>query len=244
MVACCAAKGIDMRLIRETLWGLLLLGVCQLALAAGNWEPVRKGQGKEDVSTWVRTVDGMAVKAFRGVVEVPHTTPAILALLSDIDNLPSWIYQCKATELVPDRPKEQTHVFFRGIWPASDRDVLMLTTVSQQADQSVLVESREVGDFPVNSSYVRMPLLRNTFRLVPLPAGWTRVEFDTQVDLGGLVPTWLANMVSTSAPLTTLEGMRKQLQAKPQYNIKSVMDLPMQYLRGKVLVMPEGHMPP
>jgi hypothetical protein len=231
-------------LFRHVFVALLLSASHLLSLAANNWEPVRKGQGREDVSTWVRSVDGMAVKAFRGVTEVHQSTLAVLALLSDIPNLSSWIYQCRSSEQPAGMPGEQTYARFRGIWPASDRDVLMVSSVSQQPDQSIVVDSRQMEGYPAQSGFVRMPFLHNTFRLVPLKGGWTRVEFDTQVDLGGLVPTWLANLVATNAPLTTLEGMRQQLQSKPKYQIKSIDALPAYYLKGSPLVMPPEHLAP
>lgn len=231
-----------MHTISRALMALLLITCSLFAQAASTWEPVRKGQGREDVSTWVRSVDGMAVKAFRGVTEVHHSTLAVLALLSDIPNLANWIYQCRSSEQPAGMPGDQTYARFRGIWPASDRDVLMVSSVSQQADQSVVVDSRQMDGYPAQSGFVRMPFLHNTFRLVPLKGGWTRVEFDTQIDLGGLVPTWLANLVATNAPLTTLEGMRQQLQSKPKYQIKSIDALPAYYLKGAPLVMPPEHM--
>jgi hypothetical protein len=213
------------------------------ANSATNWEVVRQGQGREDISTWVRSVDGMAVKAFRGVTEVHYNTLAVLALLADIPGLANWIYQCKSSSQPSGYSPDHTYARFRGIWPASDRDVLFRTTVSQQADNSVLVDTQQVDGYPKDDDFVRMPLLHNAFRLVPLPGNWTRVEFETQVDLGGLVPTWLANMVSTKAPLVTLQGMQQQL-GKPKYQIKSVDELPVYYLKGKVLTFPESHLRP
>lgn len=50
--------------------------------ASNHWEPVKQGQGREGVNTWVRSVEGMAVKAFRGQTEVHQSTLAILALLA------------------------------------------------------------------------------------------------------------------------------------------------------------------
>ncbi len=228
-------------LSRRTLCVFLLTGLSASAWSAPGWELVRQGQGREDITTWVRSVDGMAVKAFRGVTEVHTNAMTVLAVLADIPRLDNWIYQCKSASQPSGYSPEHTYARFKGIWPADDRDVLFKTTVSQQADGSVLVDTHQVEGYPLDDDFVRMPLLHNSFRLVPLPGSWTRVEFETQVDLGGLVPTWIANLVSTKAPLVTLQGLQHQI-TKAKYQIKSVDELPAYYLKGKVLTFPESHL--
>ena len=230
--------------MRLTFLALCLLGASAPALTASHdWEPVRQGQGREDVSTWVRSVDGMTVKAFRGVTEVHYSALTVLALLADTNGLNNWVYHCKSSGPIDKFPADQTYARFKGIWPASDRDVMFRSTVSQQADGSIVLDSNQVEGYPQQDGHVRMPYLHNTFKLVPLKGNWTRVEFETQVDLGGLVPDWLANAVSTKAPLVTLEGLRKQV-ALPRYQVKSFGELPAHYHKGKPMVLPEGHLAP
>ena len=230
-----------MRALRLGLLAWLMACLTLTAHAGNAWEPAQQAQGREGISTWVRSVDGMAVNAFRGVTEVHASTLAVLALLADIPNLASWVYQCRSAEQPAGWSPDHTYARFKGMWPASDRDVLFKSTVSQLPDGSVLIDSRQVEGYAAQEGHVRMPFLHNSFRLIPLQGGWTRVEFETQIDLGGLVPTWIANLVSTKAPLVTLEGMRQQLP-NAKYQIKSVDELPIYYLKGKPLVMPPGHM--
>ncbi|MDE2402649.1 MAG: hypothetical protein KGL90_13385 [Burkholderiales bacterium] len=215
-----------MRLIRLPLLCLFLSLLGGFAHAASAWEPVRQGRARDDISTWVRSVEGTAVKAFRGVTEVQYPQLTVLALLADVPNLSSWIYQCKKAGHPDSAPAGQVYAQFKGIWPASDRDVLFQTSVSQLEDQVVFIHSVNVEGYPPQDDYVRMTSLNNSFRLTPLKDGWTRVEFETQVNIGGLVPTWLANLIATDAPVATLKGLRQQLQSKPQYQIKSVDQLP------------------
>lgn len=222
--------------------GLTLLNLMGPAAAQPGeaWQPMNQAEGREAVNTWSRPVAGMKVKAFRGVTEVPHNALAVLALLSDTKSLPSWIFQMASAETPAGQSPDRIYARFNGIWPASDRDVLFRTTVSQNKDGVILVESREVEGLPPQEGYVRMPYLNNAFHLTPLDGGWTRVEFETTIDLGGLVPGWLANAVSTRAPLVTLQGMHQQLR-RPAYQIKSPAELPGHYGRG-VIVLPERHL--
>lgn len=229
--------------LRMPILALCLLGVSLPALSASDWETVRQSQSREDVGTWVRSVDGMAVKAFKGVTEVHQSVLTVMAVLADTTALNNWVYHCKSSGPADKFPPDHTYARFKGIWPASDRDVMFRSAISQQADGSIVLDSNQVIGYPQQEGHVRMPYLHNTFKLVPLKGNWTRVEFETQVDLGGLVPDWLANAVSTKAPLVTLEGLRKQVE-QPRYQIKSVNDLPAYYRKGKPMVVPEGHLQP
>lgn len=210
----------------------LALAALALALAgaappARAWDKLQEAEQREGISAWVQRTDEAPVKAFRGVTEVHQTVPAVLALIADIPALPAWVFQVKQAEYAGGTPGDRTYLRFRGIWPASDRDVVLKTTVSQDDDE-VVVESRQVDGQPEQAGHVRIPYLRNTFRLKPLKEGWTRVQFDTVVDPGGMVPSWLANIIATRAPVVTLEGMQREV-GKPPYRDKQAADLPMWY---------------
>jgi START domain len=229
-----------MHALRSALTTLCLALPMHAALAA-NWEPIEQGKGREDINTWTRHVDGMAVKAFKGEAEVHQTIPVILAVLADIPNLPTWIFMCQSAEQPAGISPDHTYARFKSIWPTSRRDVLMQTSVSQQDDGSVLLESNQSDGLPRYEDFVRIPYMHNTFRLTPLKGGWTRLSFETQVDLGGMVPAWIINMVATKAPILTIEGLRKQMK-QAKYQIKSIDELPAYYLKGRPLVIPLDHL--
>lgn len=230
-----------MRSIRAAGLSVLLALTAMAAGAAPAWEPVKQSEGREGINTWARKAEGMAVKEFKGVTEVHNSMLQVLAVVSDVSNLPNWIFNCKLAEHPADLPANQKYMQFRGIWPASDRDALVQSVATQKEDRSVVVTTTHVGGYPERDSFVRMPYLHNEFRLIPLKDGWTRVEFETRVDLGGLVPAWLAGLVSTKAPLVTLEGLQRELK-KPKYQaVKAPQDLAADTWRGAPMVVPESH---
>lgn len=231
------------KLLVRWIMSIWFMGHACFALASTDWESTgESGQGREAVKTWARSVDGMAVKAFKGVTEVHHTVPEVLSLLSDTANLPNWVFNVRQSMHLVGQPVAHLYLQFKGIWPASDRDVLVRRQASQLPSGVVLVETREVEGYPEQDGYVRMRLLRNTFKLTPLPGQWTRIEFETQIDVGGLIPAWIANIVSTKAPRVTLEGLHKQIQL-PKYQGKTASDLPKGISKeGAVLKLPPEHL--
>lgn len=213
-------------LLQRVAAGLMLALVLSPTLSrADDWESTGEfGSGRQTIQTWARSVPGAQVKAFRGMTEVPYAANEVLSLLSDTPGLQHWIFNAKHAENPAGFPADHIYLQFKGIWPASDRDVLVRRQVSQQPSGMVLVESRDMSGLPENDAHVRMRSLRNQFRLTPLPGRWTRIEFETQIDVGGLIPAWIANIVSTKAPRVTLEGIQRQMKL-PRYQGKSADEL-------------------
>jgi len=225
-----------------TLIGGALLAVALVGPShASEWQPMAQAEARDGVRTWSRSVPGLAVKQFRGETEVPHSVLSVLALLADVPGMAHWVFQCNTAMQPPGLPPDRMYLTFKGIWPASPRDVLLRTRINQTADGNVHVVSQAVDGMPVSDKHVRMPTLNNTFKLTPMPGEWTRIEFQTQVDLGGQVPTWLANLVSTRAPLLTLQGIKARLP-QPAYQIRTTEPLPMHFYDGPKPFLPAGHL--
>ncbi|MED5387440.1 MAG: START domain-containing protein [Pseudomonadota bacterium] len=193
---------------------------------AADWELNHEGEQRGDVTTYVREVSDSPVKAFKGVVELQATPAAVLAVLTAVDTFPEWIFQSQGAERLSMKEKERIHMRFNGIWPVSDRDVVLANTLTQQANGEIHLHSENaVAVKGKQPGYVRIPALDNQFVITPLTDGWVRVKFETFVDPGGNVPVWLANLVSTKAPRVTLEGLKEQV-AKPRFARATREDLP------------------
>lgn len=212
------------------------------AVAEEEWETMRTASERGEVSTWVRTVPGNAIKAFRGVVEVPHSMLTALAVLSDVPNFPAWVFQCHAAEQHESWGPEHSRVMIKGIWPVSDRDVIVRSRLEQDPETFALTIHSEATDavLPPQSGYVRLPALNNIFRIEPLADGWSRITFQTFVDPGGAIPAWLANFVATRAPLTTLTGMKAQME-NTAYQISALSELPATLPGTADIIVPEAH---
>lgn len=212
---------------------LFVLSVLILILAPAvqaqdnGWQPMNQTDKRTEVDTWVRKVSDTPVKAFRGVVEVRQNMVAVMDVLTDVSRFDEWIFHCQSAKRVRSEGEERIYMRFDGIWPVKDRDVLFGNTLSQDPKTGVItLHSQDIkGVYPEQDGYVRIPDLDNHFIVTPLEDGWTRVEFRTFIDLGGYVPAWLANMVSTNAPQDTLAGLRELVKQQP-YRDATPADLP------------------
>ena len=193
---------------------------------AADWELNHEGSQRGAVTTYVREVSDSPVKAFKGVVELQTSATSVLAVITAVDTFEEWIFQSQGADRLSIKEKERIHMRFNGIWPVADRDVVLVNTLTQKADGEILLHSENAEGFKdKQQGFVRIPALDNQFVITPLADGWVRVKFETFVDPGGNVPVWLANLVSTRAPLVTLEGLKEQLQ-KPRFARATREDLP------------------
>lgn len=192
---------------------------------ASEWERVRTASERSDVDVWVKPIEGNPLKAFRGRTEVPYSMLTTMAVLTDVDNFPKWVFQCHSAKLLDDIGDDLAYIYIKGIWPVSDRDAVVRSVVTQDSDGMTTLHSQAANEVTYEvANTVRLPMLDNRFILEPLADGWTRITFETFVNPGGMIPAWLANTVATKAPLTTLQKIQKRMTL-PRYQLSSKDEL-------------------
>lgn len=200
----------------------LALTLCSVSpTLASDWVVKQQGEKRSDITTYVRDAENSAIKQFRGVVETQHSMFSAMSVINDISVCQEWIYNCQEARYHYAEDGEKfLWMMFDGVWPASDRDLVMKSSfIQEDVNGPVTVQSiGQPGGAPEQADYVRIPMLNNSFYIEPLTDGWTRITFTTQVDPGGLVPAWIANMVATDAPIRTLEGLQKMMNKEPFKN--------------------------
>lgn len=226
--------------MRTSIWVTLLVLLSGLASAA-DWRQVRTAAERTDVDVWVKPIEGNPLNAFRGRTEVPYPMLTAIAVLADVENFPEWVFQCHSARLVPEAGDDIAYIHIKGIWPVSDRDGVARTRIIQDPDTltTVLHTVAAHGLIDEKPGTVRLPALDNRFTLEPLADGWTRITFETFVDPGGMIPGWLANLVATRAPLTTLQKMQVRMQDR-RYQLDSAEQLPMQLPGTEQMIFPGG----
>lgn len=205
----------------------LMLFYAGLVSAESSWQPVHQAAKPGDVSTWVRPVASSPIHEFKGEVEVRSGLLDVFALVMDVEDFPAWIYQCEEARRLPTPAGDMHWLKIKGIWPASDRDAVVRTTLEQESHTlSVSIYSAAVPDaHPRQQGMVRIPRLESVFLLQPLSERRTRITLQTYVDPGGYIPGWLANRVARRAPLQTLTALRERIRSG-DYQLDSVDQLP------------------
>jgi hypothetical protein len=197
----------------------LLLTVLSFAAGKEDWELKKDENG---IKVYTRLSEGSNLKEVRVVNEVHSSLSAIVALLLDTKNYPSWIYACSEAQtlkLVND--KEQYQYTVTDVpWPVSDRDVVSYFKIEQNAPTGIVTMTNSgMADYiPEKSGRVRVQHFQSKYTLTPAEDGIVKVEFELYLDPGGSVPAWLINANIVTAPYNTTVSMSKQL---PNYQTAS-----------------------
>lgn len=195
---------------------LLLFVVCPGAGAA-EWE---LQSSKDNIAVYTAQVPGQELRAFRGVTVLPAQARSVLALLADVENMPSWFFHMKSARELdagPHRYGREHYLVIAGIWPVKDRDVVVTASASQRANGVIVMTAVAQPDrLARQACCVRIPRMESTWTVRAVDAGHTEVVLTTSSHPGGALPLWIANMVAADMPRKTLEALRREVK-KPVY---------------------------
>lgn len=193
----------------------LMLGLASLSAHADNW---MLQSDRDGISVYTADIPGQDLRAFRGVVTLNAPMKSVVALLADTDNMPSWFYHMRsARQLAGSRSENYLYLVIAGVWPVSDRDVVIRVDAVQQADGSILMTAEADAErMPAQSCCVRIPRMESSWLVRSLGESRTEVTLSTRSHPGGALPLWVANLVATDMPRNTLKALRTEVR-KPAY---------------------------
>jgi len=182
---------------------------------------------KEGVAVSTCKGGGSDLETFKGVVTIESSLSAVVALLQDVSNYSKWMYKTKEARLL--KSEGNTLIIYMvsdAPWPVSPRDNINFSRLVQNPEtKEVLISIKALPDYlPKKQGYVRIPEAIGSWRLVPLPGGKVQVMYQMKTESGGSLPTWLANMAVTQAPLHMLKNLREEVK-KPLYSGASIKGL-------------------
>ena len=177
---------------------------------APDW---RFEKSQDGVEMYSRAVEGWSIREIRGVTTVAGRLAAVAAIVDDISALPE-LNDIVSEARVVERDSETSYRFYCAMgmpWPVSDRDIVYQRTIAQDAKTLVVtISDRAIeGTVPARKGFVRMLKADQTWTLTPGTDGEIRVELRVLADPAGPIPSSIVNAMSSSAPLKTLQRLRR-----------------------------------
>jgi START domain-containing protein len=203
------------------------LYICLLALAVSNF-----GFAQENCDLR-KSDDGILVylcepeignfKTIKVELEVPATLSQYAALVLDVDSYEDWQYKSIDPRLV-DRVSETEYYYYLQVqspWPIDNRDMIWHLTMQQNpVTKVVTVELVEMPDYiPKTEGVVRIPQAHSTLTVTPIDKTNVQVQYIINVDPGGDIPAWIANMFAAMAPWHTYNNFRERIKAQGENRI-------------------------
>jgi len=181
-----------------------------------GWEFIRDDEG---ISVYTRKSDDSPIKEIRVTNEMETTLSALVSLMKDVENHKNWTYANKKAKIL-EKHSEFSWVFYGysdAPWPIQDRDMVLYSTLSQDSLTKVITNEGvcHCDYIPKNDGVVRVPACHSIWTLTPLANGKVLVSLEIEIDLGGILPKWLINMVSSKGPFLTIKNMEMAVKKAP-----------------------------
>jgi hypothetical protein len=191
---------------------LLLVAVMLSGAVAHADEPWVELQTKNGVTYEKRAVSGSKWLEYRGTTTVPLSPQETVDQIwrGITESLPSTV---KKREVL--RKSDTEFVVYDQIKApvVSDRDVTIRISKVVRPDMiEVRFQSDEALGPPPASGYVRIPVVRGAWTLVPAPGGGTRLSYTCYSEPGGSIPAWLARGAQKDQVVLDVERILERLR--------------------------------
>jgi len=160
-------------------------------------------------------------KSFKGHIVLDDSIHAFVALISDVEGFTNWGYKLKQVSVLEKTSDtlQIYHAITKVPFPYKNREGVYRNTLHWNSDLQTLYVSIEILDDykEEDPNYVRVSG-KGFWRVLVLSTGKLDVTFQMQVNPGGKIPAWIANMFITKTPYYTLLNIRKTIKnSKYQY---------------------------
>lgn len=190
-----------------------LLLLLSSALVQGQSWSLKKNE--EGIKVYTKPVEDSDIDAFRAIGVVKAKLSSILATLNDADDFCAWMPNCHLARLEKREGKHQYHyVETKTPFPLDNRDCFYHFEYLPGKSQTKITIEGLPKYGPAKDGIVRMPAINGFWLLEPINANETKVTYQLQIDPGGSIPSWVANMGSIDLPFDTLHNMRAHLAKK------------------------------
>ncbi len=202
------------RLLILLFW-VAFVGIFPAKAQNSVWKCVKH---KDDIWVYSRKSDTTNFRVVKVTTQLKTTLSSLVRLVTDFPDNKNWVFLNEKTEILK---KENPHLWILysqtdAPWPVTDRDIVSKTVLSQDSvTKIVTIRGEAIPKYrPIDPNYVRIPFARSQWRFIPLKDSLVEIEFKLELDVGGNIPQWLANMAATEGPYQTIRRFRKEIQRK------------------------------
>lgn len=190
----------------------LFLNVLCASQAQGKWDEVKN---KEGIQVFTRTNTVMSFKEFKATMIINGKVNDVLSVLYDVEGLETWGYNILKSELI-ERTGDSLQIYYavaKAPWPYKDRDGIYSNKFSWDKQLKVLLVEIDLleKDMYSDNDFVRLDGY-GFWKITERLSGKIEIDFQMQIDPGGSIKAWMANMFVSDSPFYTLQRLREVLK--------------------------------
>jgi hypothetical protein len=171
----------------------------------------------KDLVIYTQENERAHAKAFKAVGEADATPEEVFRVVTDVENHPKFMPFTKESKIV-QRLNANEVVAYQLISPpmVSQRDYdlhIKLTPPTPGTDGIYRSEWNALPDFePPRAGIVRVPVAEGSWLFEPLDGGKrTRITYTSVTNIGGSIPSWIANMSNQQLIPNIFQAVRKRV---------------------------------
>ena len=191
-----------------------------LMFSQETWSLNRDTNG---IKVYSKEIEGYNFKSFKAITTINGSVHDFVFTLADIANFPKWGHQIKSAKIL-ERAGDTLQIYYsiaKAPFPYKDRDGIYLNRFKWKSDAKILmVEIEILSDYlDENEKYIRVKGY-GYWKIVVVSENSMEVTFSMQIDPGGSIPSWLANMFVDGTPYHTLLNIKNTIESSKKNNLK------------------------
>ncbi|MFH1296855.1 MAG: START domain-containing protein [Bacteroidota bacterium] len=187
-------------------------------LFAQSWEFIKERDG---IKIYTQKEKGSPLKSFKGVMEIRSTMEMIGTVVGNVKNFDWWDDAIRKIDVLAheDNVYSQYYLIYDVPWPLMDRDLCVNAKVTiDPVTGTKVILARPLPDvIPEDPTIIRIKNYWQKWSIQPLKNGMIRLTLEGFVDPGGIVPSWLYNMVITETPLNLMREVKKRVELPKKF---------------------------
>lgn len=178
---------------------------------SAEWEHVKdEGPSDDIIKLYSKDVAGSQLAEFKATRNTPATIDEILVAYREPDKINEWLMLCTESKKLEDLANGEgyyVYLYFDLVWPLTNRDTVVRIEKNVIDGEVVITGTGVPGHIPEVDGTIRIPSLSNKWVISPREEGINFTSFQAHLDIGGLVPSWAAEIVTTQVPIETLRNI-------------------------------------
>jgi hypothetical protein len=193
---------------------LLLFITSELISAQESWKLERD---KDGIKIYSGIVEGSDFKSFKAQMLLKGSIHSFVALLQDIENMTEWGYNLKSAELLK-KSGDTIQIYYAEAtapFPFENRDGIYLNKFRWERNENHLfVKIELLPDYLGKKEKIVRVKGKGYWSVRVLNNEMLDIIFSMEVDPGGNIPGWLANIMVDTTPFSTMTELRRVMSDK------------------------------
>lgn len=157
-------------------------------------------------------------KLFKGEVDLPSDVRTVGRLIEDVRNFDIWDDDISMLRVIDSVPGKyiRYYIQYEVRWPFKDRDLCVEASIETDPGTGIeTISARcDPDGIPQDPDHVRIEKYWQKWTISPMGQNQVHLTLEGYAEPAGEVPSWLANLAITDAPMNMLEKIRETLSQK------------------------------